>query len=427
MSTASSLSFYRTSPQESVSLDDFEELGRLRLKLLSRTCAEWSSHTRSKPPNPRMDEVVELREGTDADLLSHYALRLAFCRVTNDWSWFISAESKLFAVRLNNLPPESAVTLLSREGITFELLDRDNFKSVQSQKGIYRVPFTEALQLVNQREVVLHDGYCFVPCRRMNIVAIHHFERSLQDQMTDLQYALPAQGLELERLTPLLDALVKEAHVLSGSESLTTKLSAPQLDVIKIDQVADMHFPLCMKQLHRKLRENHHLKYDGRVQYRLFLKGAGMSVHECIQFFRSEFIKTIPASKFDKEYAYHIRHSYGLEGSRKDYKPLSCEQIISNNAPNHGQYHGCPFKHWDRQALQDEIYRCHVPVRTAMDILQQATSGNFQRACTSFFYATHHRTPLTRLPNCPDSDRTGIAPIMMHPNAYLNASLDTSI
>ncbi|KAG6597949.1 tRNA pseudouridine(38-40) synthase [Phytophthora cinnamomi] len=153
--------------------------------------------------------------------------------------------------------------------------------------------------------------------------------------MSDLQCAIPAQGQELERLAPILDGFIVEARALAGSASSMKKnATRPKLEVAEIDRVAQKHFPLCMKQLHCKLRENHHLKYDGRVQYRMFLKGAGFSVHECIQFFRKEFTKAIPADRFDKEYTYHIRHSYGLEGSRKDYAPLDCEQIIEvvNNA-----------------------------------------------------------------------------------------------
>lgn len=353
-------------------------------------------------------------------------------RVSNAWNWLVSTESKLFAIRLGKLPSHAAVALLSSEGITYELLDGHASHCDKTDKGFYRVPFTDAPQLVNYREVVIYDGFCLVPVRKMSVVAVHHFKRALIDQLRDLQCALPAQGLELERLTPILDGLVVEAQVLSDSVNSATKSSAlPKLDVNKIDQVAEMHFPLCMKQLHRKLRENHHLKYDGRVQYRLFLKGAGFSVHDCIQFFRFEFIKTIPAAKFDKEYTYHIRHSYGLEGSRKDYSPFTCEHILSHGAPRHGQYHGCPFKHWDRQALQDEVNRCGVPAHTAMEILHHASTGNYQSACTSFFKATHCGNTLPQLATFPigasnaDSDRTVAAPFVMHPNAYLNASLAT--
>jgi DNA primase large subunit len=356
-------------------------------------------------------------------------------RVSSGWDWLVTAESKLFAARLGNLPPYAAVALLASEGIKYELLNADAQESDITQRGIYRVPFAEAPALVKLREVVVRDGYCLVPLRRMGVVAVHHFTQSLEGQMRDLQCAIPAQGPEIERLTPILDGLVVQARELAGSASaMTKKAGRPKLEVAKIDCVAEKHFPLCMKHLHRKLRESHHLKYDGRVQYRMFLKGAGLSVHECIQFFRSEFIKTIPAAKFDKEYTYHIRHSYGLEGSRKDYAPLDCEKIISGGAPSHGQYHGCPFKHWGRPALQDELRRQGLSLQTAMNITQQAATGHCQSACRAVFEATHSSAASSAASTFnaarsihPDHQDASTSPdqtnIVMHPNAYLDASM----
>lgn len=46
-----------------------------------------------------------------------------------------------------------------------------------------------------------------------------------------------------------------------------------------------------MRQLHQSLRENHHLRHGGRMQYGLFLKGIGLSLEQALQFWRSEFVK----------------------------------------------------------------------------------------------------------------------------------------
>ncbi|GMF19180.1 unnamed protein product [Phytophthora lilii] len=439
MAPSPTLSFYRRAPQHRVALDEFEELGHKRLKLLSQVGAHWSSYSASTPPTSLATELQKLSNDPNADLLSHYALRLAFAvhRVSSGWKWLVTAESKLFAARLRCLPPYAAVALLTSEGIKYELLNVDDPDSDPTQYGIYRVPFTDAPDLVKHREVIIRDGFCLVPLRRMGAVAAYRFKRCLEEQMQDLRCAIPAQGLEVERLSPILNGFVAEARVLAGSASQQThKAGLSKLKVAEIDRVAEKHFPLCMKQLHRKLRENHHLKYDGRVQYRMFLKGAGFSVHECIQFFRSEFVKEIPAAKFDKEYAYHIRHSYGLEGSRKDYAPLDCEQIISGGAPSHGQYHGCPFKHWGRPALQDELRRHGLSLQTAMEITQQAGAGECQKACRSFFEATHPSkvSPAqfsyngvypSRQDNPRAPEHTFKANFAMHPNVYLDASMQT--
>jgi DNA primase large subunit len=70
-------------------------------------------------------------------------------------------------------------------------------------------------------------------------------------------------------------------------------------------------------------------------------------------FWKSEFTKKISAEKFEKEYAYNIRHMYGKEGNKKDYDPKSCAKIILGNAGGifinlgSGDHHGCPFKNFD--------------------------------------------------------------------------------
>lgn len=46
-----------------------------------------------------------------------------------------------------------------------------------------------------------------------------------------------------------------------------------------------------MRQLHKALRENHHLRHGGRMQYGLFLKGIGLTLDQALQFWRSEFVK----------------------------------------------------------------------------------------------------------------------------------------
>lgn len=46
-------------------------------------------------------------------------------------------------------------------------------------------------------------------------------------------------------------------------------------------------------------------------------------------FWRAEFAPLTSGEKFEKQYAYNIRHNYGKEGNRKSYTPYSCLKIIS--------------------------------------------------------------------------------------------------
>lgn len=66
--------------------------------------------------------------------------------------------------------------------------------------------------------------------------------------------------------------------------------------------------------------------------------------------------RLIPADKFEKEYAYNIRHNYGKEGKRADYTAHSCVKVIAAT-PHRGEHHGCPFKTFDEPALRGLLQR----------------------------------------------------------------------
>lgn len=59
-------------------------------------------------------------------------------------------------------------------------------------------------------------------------------------------------------------------------------------------QLARQSFPLCMRQLHAKLRQDHKLKHSGRLQYALFLKGIGVTLEDIMTMWREEWAKVEP-------------------------------------------------------------------------------------------------------------------------------------
>ncbi|KAL6090568.1 hypothetical protein STEG23_009417, partial [Scotinomys teguina] len=147
--------------------------------------------------------------------------------------------------------------------------------------------------------------------------------------------SLPAVQSD-ERLQPLLNHL---SHSYTGQDYSTQK-STGKISLEQIDSLSTKSFPPCMRQLHKALRENHHLRHGGRMQYGLFLKGIGLTLEQALQFWKQEFIRgKMDPDKFDKGYSYNIRHSFGKEGKRTDYTPFSCMKIILTNPPSQGDYH----------------------------------------------------------------------------------------
>ncbi|XP_051471281.1 DNA primase large subunit isoform X2 [Apus apus] len=208
-----------------------------------------------------------------------------------------------------------------------------------------------------------------------------------------------------ERLQPLLNHL---SHSYVGPDYSVQK-NTGKISLEQIDSLSVKSFPLCMRQLHKALRDNHHLRHGGRMQYGLFLKGIGLTLEQALEFWKKEFIRgKVDADKFDKGYAYSIRHSYGKEGRRTDYTPYSCMKIIMSNPPSQGDYHGCPFRHSDPELLKQRLQLYKVPLSGITQILELVKGMHYQLACQKYFELTH------------DVDDIGFS--LNHPNQYFTES-----
>lgn len=179
-----------------------------------------------------------------------------------------------------------------------------------------------------------------------------------------------------------------------------------EISIKDIDQVANSSFPLCMRHLFGKLREDHHLKHGGRMQLGLFLKGVGLKLDDALSFWKAEFSQKVGSERFDKEYAYSIRHNYGKEGKRTDYTPYSCQKIIAST-PSVGDHHGCPYRHFSEENLRAALGKMGVGGRSMDEVLDKVRNKHYQLACTLTFEAIHA-----------SSCDTGIN----HPNQYFSES-----
>lgn len=170
-----------------------------------------------------------------------------------------------------------------------------------------------------------------------------------------------------------------------------------------------------MFHLHKTLRHNKHLKHFGRLQYTLFLKGIGLSVEEALIFWRTSF-STTPEDKFNKEYRYNVRHAYGLEGNRRDYKPHSCQQILLDHAPGNGEAHGCPYRHFGTDNLIGFLQN-QMGVKD-MDVLKGVKNDKdnkkFHIGCNRVFEWKHKE----ELKREKESGKGVVRETIIHPNEY---------
>jgi DNA primase large subunit len=163
-------------------------------------------------------------------------------------------------------------------------------------------------------------------------------------------------------------------------------------------EAATESFPLCMRQLYKAFKTKHHLTHAGRRALQLYLKGIGMQLGDAMVLWKTEFTKSPDCSveKFEKEYAYGIRHSYGKEGKRVNYTPHSCGQCIASD-PGVKDDHGCPFKTLTAnkdnaegvERLNDMLRGMNISQVKASAIVTKAKNMHYQIACGMTFAALH--------------------------------------
>ena len=281
-----------------------------------------------------------------------------------------------------------------------------------SAEQYYKIPFSQALDLVARRQVYLNNGDAFVPQHLLQTIIVNRFRMNLSKSLLQAKQLFPS-AIQDPRLAPLLNGVHKQyvGQQFNGKNGD----GFGNLTLETIDAIARKSMPLCMVRLHLALKRDHKLKHQGRQQYWLFLKGAGMSMNENIRFFQHEFSKIMNVETFNKEHLYNIRHAYGKEGKRTDYSPYSCMKIIMGSPPNVQEAHGCPYRHVDDTTLSAMLGKVNITGAKQRSIMDKVRTGEYQVACQRHFEVSH-----------PEAYQRGINTdgVGNHPNAWTAASLD---
>ncbi|KAK2145558.1 hypothetical protein LSH36_673g00032 [Paralvinella palmiformis] len=413
------LQLYTDPPTDNISLREFEDFAVERLKVLKAVETVGVRHVKgSKDYNealtkefrtlnvqgimksitsrhrqpPDETELLERRK----DHISHFILRLAYCRSEELRRWFIAQEVDLFRSRFVLESKDSIYKFLKLNNLDYQPISeqekKDNLSELQAASprsssitDYYKVPFTEVLDLVKSRKVYLRSGFAYVPDNELIVIIISVFRSKLSRALAVTCRSLP-QLEEDDRLLPMLSGLSKRYL---GQDYTNKKALSGNITVEMIDGLSKTSFPLCMQQLHQAFRQNHHLRHWGRMQYGLFLKGIGLSLDEALRFWRTEFLKKMDPDKFDKSYSYTIRHNYGKEGKRTDYTPYSCIKVITTNTPAVGDHHGCPFRHTDPELLKQRLQSQMMSKDVVDEIISLCKTSHYQLACGRYFDWSH--------------------------------------
>jgi DNA primase large subunit len=429
-SEPSPLNWYNDEPTFELSLDEFEVYALKRLKVLRKL--EQMKMARGVTADKLKQSFAKLlkEELSDprVDLASHFILRLSYCQNEELRRWFLQHESALFQIRLQALNEKQLAESVSsytqllpidadeKHSIRDKLQLMDMSGADVAREVFYKVPFTQALDLVASRQVYVSSGYAYVAQSKVMSILVAKFRTELSRTLALMVSGgtyLSNKDPEASRIYPLLKNLHSCLVHSEPSAEDAGGLSGATLTASNVAQLAP-NMPLCMRQLQSGMERDKKLKHGGRLQYGLFLKGAGLSLEEALLFFQRHFT-AVTGEKFQKEYSYSIRHMHGKEGKRANYTPYSCSKIILGAAPSAGDHHGCPYKHYDNDHLAQLLQKLQIGnAQDRISIMNLKRSNQFQLACQKHFEVMHPNAAEAGVP----LDNVG-----NHPNAWFRASV----
>ena len=447
----SGLMFYDEPPRCQISLEMMETLAVERLRFLrvmekhsSMSTAikysdEWKNNVNADLKNQGLESYVnvlyagnkskemQVFQNRSRDHFSHFILRLAYSRTEELRRWFINHEVDAFRLKSFNASPDEISMFMNYHDLRFTAVSDEEKAEIKDQLDavigatigglnraenttFYKVHFTEALDLVRKRYVLVKNGFCYVPESEMITLLAWMFKSLLTQNLALTAKTLPNLD-EDDRLVRMLGDLDKRY---TGTDKFCNGDGQCSVKPEMIKPLSEKSFPLCMKAMQKSLDSTHHLKYKARLQYGLFLKGIGLSMEDAIRFFRGEFTRAhIDPEKFDKEYTYGIRYNYGKEGKKVNWAPWNCMRIIMENVGG-GENHGCPYKHHDQDSLKSLLVKAGIEGEELSSILQSAKEGHYQKACSLEFRASHKGQELS----------TGV---VNHPNQYYTESINGGV
>ncbi|KAG2147090.1 DNA primase, large subunit [Suillus cothurnatus] len=420
------LNFYDKSPWYEVSLEDFERHALDRLRVLAeiessfarnRSWEELKSVTTRQckdhlPLNSSSASTVDTQTERRNDHLGHFVLRLAFCRSEDLRRRFVKAETALFRVRYeSDDTKERELFLQSRDFKWTEVSSEEKLQYASELKGLGIQQPEEGIPTTDRLYKVL---------RNSSALFCEHLRRTLKMRLMSSTARSIMRMDGDTRLTEILNHMSR-GFVAGVASEYSGPTTGDEIRADMVDDLAKRHFPLCMRNLHECLMRDRHLKHFGRLQYGLFLKVLGLSIDEAIAFWRKSF-SNLTDDKFNKEYKYNIRHSFGLEGKRANYPAKSCQQILLTDKPGPSDCHGCPYRHFAPDNLQTSLLATYssqgLTSTDLAEVMRTVKEGHYHVACTRVFEITHAAAGVKK------GDGIGEGESVTHPNQYAAKSIE---
>ncbi|XP_015429418.1 PREDICTED: probable DNA primase large subunit [Dufourea novaeangliae] len=392
--------FYIRAPTGQVLLHDLEKciFGRLEyLELLYQG-----------RPHEFKGNCEYLLENSAYDKIGHFSLRLLASVSQDLFYYWIIRETVLFQKRLNYILPRQlhrllrsiirqlrlltnkeklinntlidVCTFFSKQFVFMHLATKDHKEECNFFQT--KVRYELVPDLIKKRKVELSNGYAIIYCSKLKEVLLALFCTYIHKEVT----CIKSKAQHTINQDVRLDYLYQKIHC----QIFQTSHGYGHITVDNIDMQM-RNFPLCMQHLYRKLRNTHRLSHYARLHYSLFLKDGGMHIEDAINYWKEEYSKPHSCSSIcshqwqvnERKFLYSIRHLYGLEGSKKNYKSPNCEFMCANvSSPMYEG--GCPFKNFNTDSLKS-LLSLSLTDNKVTELLSIITPQNPQSACGEFF------------------------------------------
>ncbi|GAB5353929.1 hypothetical protein AAMO2058_000076200 [Amorphochlora amoebiformis] len=423
----SGISMYLDPPVCEITMESFRLCAYDRLKLLKTMEGASELGSREKKKIMRRN-LKELSLEGEKDIRSHYILRFALCRT--DWhrKWLIERERALLELKFttcSELERDSFIQASMRQCTSRDksqrierILPDQLFKEIgihskfyRERKLFYKVPFERVTTLLRKKNVVLKNGYAYVPTSLMFGFLKQWFTERLRKHLQVLSRI--CSGVRKDRRVEEM----LEGFLVQVTKPVTYQppknRAAGEITHRDIACMSSESFPPCMLEMYRNLNKDSHLKYWGRRTFGLFLKGIGLSLEESLRFWKLSFSRRFTVVEWQRNYAYNIRHNYGKEGKCADYAPYDCQRVISQ-IQGVGEYHSCPFKYCDSANLRIILERYSIAEELIPKIQKLASSSKYKKACQQFFLGKH--------PKAFSIPGVEMKEVGVHPNVYYDQS-----
>lgn len=292
------LQMYVDIPVEAIDLEEFKHLAIERVKFL-RILESVSARNVKDPPFKT--QLVEEMTKQDAklflplvkgyadvetrrkDFLSHFILRLAYCRSEDYRRWFLARELEFFKLKFLNTERKEDVILFMRksnldyapisesekQGLAANLINSTSKGVSFETTSFYKVHFTQVLDLVRGRRVLIRSGFAYVPHQDLVSILRSLFRTKLSLALSTCLANLPALEAD-ERLARILRGL----HNSYTGNDYSVQKDQNQIPYTAIDGLSKKSFAPCMRAMYETFKTTHHLRNTARLEFGLFLKGA---------------------------------------------------------------------------------------------------------------------------------------------------------